>query len=319
MQKISYVIPCYRSAQAIGLVIDEIQQTMAGQSEFTYEIILVNDCSPDDLWPVLLAIAEANPNVTCVNLAKNFGQHAALMAGYRYAAGDIIISLDDDGQTPADEAMKLVAKINEGYDVVYARYKRNMESAFRRFGSWVNLKMAEYMIDKPKGITIQSYFAARRFVIEEVLKYEHAYPYIYGLVFRSTQNVANVEVTHRIRTVGSSGYTLSKLVGLWLNGFTAFSIKPLRIATITGTISAFFGFVLGIWTIISKFTNPNIPIGYSSIISVVVFFGGLIMLMLGLIGEYIGRIYICLNRSPQYVVREAVLGKVEDEKSGQEK
>lgn len=314
MQKISYVIPCYRSKQTIGAVVDEIQRTMSGQNNFTCEIILVNDCSPDNLWPVLLAIAEKNPNVICVDFAKNFGQHAALMAGYRYATGDIIISLDDDGQTPADESIKLVSKINEGYDVVYARYEQNKESTFRRFGSWMNLKMAEYMISKPKGVAIQSYFAAKRFIIEEIIKYEHAYPYIYGLVFRSTQNIGNVEVNHRSRLMGSSGYTMAKLIGLWMNGFTAFSVKPLRIASIIGTISAFFGFALGLWSIINKFLEPNIPVGYSSLISVVVFFGGLIMLMLGLVGEYIGRIYICLNHAPQYVIKDVVLGKEKDEK-----
>lgn len=313
MQKLSYVIPCYRSSQTIGTVVEEIERTMETQSQYTYEIILVNDCSPDDLWSTLSNLAKTKPNVIAVNLAKNFGQHAALMAGYRYATGDVILSLDDDGQTPADEAMKLVDKINEGYDVVYARYKRNMESAFRRFGSWVNLKMAEYMLKKPKGIAIQSYFAAKRFIIEEILKYEHAYPYIFGLIFRTTQNVTNVEVTHRSREVGDSGYTLTKLIGLWMNGFTAFSVKPLRIATLVGASSAFLGFAYGIWSIINKFLDPSIPLGYSSIISLIIFFGGLIMLMLGLIGEYIGRIYICLNRSPQYVIKETVRSKVSND------
>lgn len=307
MQKISYVIPCYQSTQTIESVVDEVQQTMNRQIDFSYEIILVNDCSPDNLWPLLLSIAEKNPSVKCIRLAKNFGQHAALMAGFHYAVGDIIISLDDDGQTPADEAMKLVAKINEGYDVVFARYKQNMEIPFRRFGSWMNQKMAEYMIGKPRNIAIQSYFAVKRFIIDEILKYEHAYPYIFGLIFRSTQNVVNVEVTHRSRSVGSSGYTFSKLLGLWMNGFTAFSVKPLRIATFTGAVCAFLGFVIGVWSIANKFLGVNVPLGYSSLIAVVVFFGGMIMLMLGLIGEYIGRIYICINNSPQYVIKETTL------------
>lgn len=303
MKKISYVIPCYRSVDTIASVVDEIQRTMEGQENYTYEIILVNDASPDDLWQVISELAEKVPEVVGVNLARNFGQHAALMAGYHYVSGDIVISLDDDGQTPADEAMKLVAKIEEGYDVVYAKYKRNMESAFRRFGSWVNLKMAEALIDKPKGIAIQSFYAARRFIIDEILRYNNAYPYIFGLVFRSTQNVANVEVTHRSRATGRSGYTLTKLIRLWMNGFTAFSVKPLRFATIMGMISAVIGFLLGVWSIVNKFVAPDVPRGYSSLISVVVFFGGMIMLLLGLIGEYVGRIYICINRAPQYVVK----------------
>lgn len=313
MQKISYVIPCYRSTQTIASVVKEIQQTMDGQSEFTYEIILVNDGSPDNLWPVLLGIAEKNPNVICVNLAKNFGQHAALMAGYRYTTGEIIVSLEDDGQTPVDETMKLVAKINEGYDVVYARYKGNKESIFRRFGTWVNQKMAEYLIGKPKGLAIPGYFAAKRFIIEEILKYEHAYPYIDGLVFRSTQNAVNVKVTHRERIVGSSGYTLSKLLRLWINGFTAFSIKPLRIATIIGSLCAFAGFVFGLHVVISRLYSPDMPIGYATIVALLLLIGGIVMLMLGLIGEYVGRIYMSINRSPQYVIKEVISCKTEDE------
>lgn len=306
MQKLSYVIPCYRSMQTIASVVEEIQQTMDGRREFTYEIILVNDGSPDDLWSVLCGIAKKKPNVICVDLAKNFGQYAALMAGYHYTTGDIVISLDDDGQNPADEAMKLVAKVNEGYDVVYARYKQNMESAFRRFGSWVNHKMEEYLIGKPKGIATQSFFAAKRFVIEEMLKYSHAYPYIDGLVFRSTRNVADVEVIHRSRTIGSTGYTFSKLIGMWLNGFTAFSVKPLRIATVVGALCAFSGFIFGLRTVIAKIQNADSPAGYTTIVALLLLIGGIVMLMLGLIGEYIGRIYICINQSPQYVIRETV-------------
>ena len=307
MQKISYVIPCYRSTETLGAVVEEIRRTMADQPDYSYEIILVNDCSPDGLWPVICGIAASGPDVIGVNLAKNFGQHSALMAGYRQASGDIIVTLDDDGQTPADEAMLLVNKINEGYDVVYAKYTKTMESPFRRFGSWVNSRMAEFLIGKPRDVAIQSYFAAKRFIIDEIVKYEHAYPYIFGLVFRSTQNVANVEIDHRDRAAGDSGYTMSKLLSLWMNGFTAFSVKPLRIATVVGLVCAMLGFLMGAWFAINKFLDPTIPLGYSSIICAIVFFGGLIMLMLGLIGEYIGRIYICLNRSPQYVVKETTL------------
>ena len=242
MIKISFVIPCYRSEHTIQAVVQEITDTMVGLKGYIYEIILVNDASPDHVWLMIKEMAERDKHILGVNLARNFGQHAALMAGYHFVTGDIIISMDDDGQTPANEAPKLIGKIRDGYDVVYARYKRNMENTFRRFGSWVNLKMAEHMIDKPKGLAIQSYFAAKRFVIEEILHYDHAYPYIFGLIFRTTQNVANVEIIHRSREIGSSGYTLSKLLGLWMNGFTAFSIKPLRIATWSGMLCALSGF-----------------------------------------------------------------------------
>ena len=313
MIKISFVIPCYRSEHTIQAVVQEITDTMVGLKGYIYEIILVNDASPDHVWLTIKEMAERDKHILGVNLARNFGQHAALMAGYHFVTGDIIISMDDDGQTPANEAPKLIGKIRDGYDVVYARYKRNMENTFRRFGSWVNLKMAEHMIDKPKGLAIQSYFAAKRFVIEEILHYDHAYPYIFGLIFRTTQNVANVEIIHRSREIGSSGYTLSKLLGLWMNGFTAFSIKPLRIATWSGMLCALSGFLLTMWSIINKLVDPSVPLGYSSLIATNVFFGGAIMLLLGLIGEYIGRIYICINRSPQYVVKECTTIYHEDQ------
>lgn len=304
MKKLSYVIPCYCSENTIANVVDEIANTMQHEPNYSYEIILVNDCSPDDTWEAICRLVKENKNIVGINFTKNFGQHAATMAGYRHVTGDIVVTLDDDGQTPADEVMALVHKLEEGYDVVYASYQRNMESAFRRFGSRVNSIMAEYMIGKPKNIAIQSYNVARKYIIDEVVKYDGAYPYIFGLIFRTTKKIANVEVKHRSREVGKSGYTLTKLLALWMNGFTAFSVKPLRIATGIGTISAFLGFIMGIFFIVQKIVNPSIPIGYSSIITTIAFFSGLMMMMLGLLGEYIGRIYISLNKSPQYVIKE---------------
>ena len=139
-----------------------------------------------------------------------------------------------------------------------------------------------------------------------MLKYEHAYPYVIGLVLRTTKKISNVPVNHREREIGQSGYTLAKLLGLWFNGFTAFSTKPLRVATIGGSVFAMFGFLYGIYTIIKKFVNPAVPIGFSSIMSAIMFIGGVMMLMLGLIGEYIGRMYICMNNAPQFVVRDLI-------------
>lgn len=162
------------------------------------------------------------------------------------------------------------------------------------------------MLGKPKDLYISSYFAARRFIIEEMIRYKNPYPYVIGLVLRTTKKITNVDVNHREREIGTSGYTLGKLFALWFNGFTAFSIKPLRIATAMGGITAIAGFFYGIYTIIKKLVNPDVAIGFSSLMSAVVFLGGMMMLMLGIIGEYIGRIYISLNNSPQYVIRECV-------------
>ena len=308
MKRISFVIPCYRSSETLPGVIKEIQDTMEKLDKYTHEIILVNDCSPDDTFETITALCEANDHILGINLAKNFGQHSALMAGFKYAKGDIIVCLDDDGQTPANEVDKLLAKIEEGADVVYAKYNQKHHSGFRNWGSHVNELMTRIMLGKPKELFLSSYFAARRFVVDEMLSYQGAYPYVIGLVLRSTKNIVNVEVNHRDRQAGASGYTLKKLLGLWFNGFTAFSVKPLRIATMTGAVCAFAGFAYGIYTIIKKIfiRPPELVVGFSALMSVLVFMGGMLMLMLGLVGEYIGRMYISMNNSPQYVIREIV-------------
>ena len=305
-QLVSFVIPCYNSARTVEKVVEEITDVMKNTQNYSYEIVLVNDCSPDDTFEVIRGICSKREDVCGVNLAKNFGQHAALMAGFHYVHGDIIVCLDDDGQTPAGEVGKLLDKMKEGYDVVYAKYERKKHSAFRNFGSRVNELMTRIMLNKPKELYISSYFAAKRFIIDEMIKYTNPYPYVIGLVLRTTKKIANVDVNHREREIGTSGYTLGKLFTLWFNGFTAFSIKPLRMATVIGGFVAMAGFIYGIYTVIRKLVDPNIVIGFSSLMSAIVFIGGMMMVMLGIIGEYIGRIYISLNNSPQYVIRESI-------------
>lgn len=305
-QLVSFVIPCYNSARTIGGVVNEISVTLEGLEKYDYEIILVNDSSPDDTFEVIRNICANNDKVCGVNLARNFGQHAALMAGFQYVHGDIVVCLDDDGQTPAEEVGKLLEKIEEGNDVVYASYKHKKHSAFRNFGSKVNELMARVMLGKPKELYISSYFAAKRFIIDEMARYTNPYPYVIGLVLRTTKKIANVDVNHREREIGKSGYTIGKLLALWFNGFTAFSIIPLRIATVIGALAAVAGFIYGGYTIIRKLVDPRVVIGFSSIMAAIMFIGGMLMLMLGIIGEYIGRIYISMNNSPQYVIRECI-------------
>lgn len=304
--KISFVIPCYKSENTIKFVIEEIISALKKRENYSYELILISDNSPDDVFEVIKSESKHNISIKGLKLAKNFGQHAALMAGYKYSSGDIIVSLDDDGQTPANEVFKLIDKLEEGYDVVFASYTNKKHSFFRQIGSQINNIMAEKLISKPTHLKITSFFCIRRFIIEEIIKYDKPYPYLLGLILRTTHNIVNVEVTHRERFTGKSNYNIKKLISLWINGFTAFSIKPLRVATVLGFIIAFIGFIYGIYIIISKFLNPQIMAGYSSILSALLFIGGMLMLMLGILGEYIGRIYICINNSPQYVVRDMI-------------
>lgn len=313
MKKISFVIPCYRSEHTLEKVVREIEDTMQGLSQYEYEMILVNDSSPDGTFSVICTLAESSSNVIGVDLARNFGQHAALMAGFHQASGEIIVCLDDDGQTPACEVGKLLQKIEDGYDVVYASYANKQHSGFRNLGSLANSAMTEYLLNKPRELAVTSYFAMRRFIMEEMIRYENCYPYVLGLVLRTTKNICNVPVQHRAREEGSSGYTIQKLLGLWMNGFTSFSVKPLRVATYFGALTAGFGFLYLIYILISYFIGRTTLLGWSSTMAVMLLLGGAILLVLGLIGEYVGRIFMCTNAAPQFVVRQTVSSKAREE------
>lgn len=306
LRKISFVIPCYGSEKTLTGVVEEVVETLKKRDRFDYEIILVNDYSPDGVWEKIKAISAENSRVEGINLSRNFGQHAALMAGYAHCSGEIVISLDDDGQSPVDELFSLIDKIDEGYDVVYGSYEEKRHSRFRNIGSKFNSIMNEKFINKPKGLNITSYYAAKDYIISEIIRYNNPYPYIGGLIFRATQNVVEISVKHRNRESGNSGYTIGKLIKLWLNGFTSFSVKPLRFATTVGFICSLLGFFYGCYTILNKLLNPASPMGYSSTMAAIMFIGGMQMLMLGMIGEYIGRIYISLNEAPQYVIKDII-------------
>ncbi|GBR75522.1 bacterial dolichol-phosphate mannose synthase-like protein [Candidatus Termititenax persephonae] len=283
-------------------VVADIFTAMRGHG-YAFEIILVNDASQDNVWHKIEALAAQQDNIIGVCLAKNFGENAALMAGYAQVSGDIVISLDDDGQNPPSEAFTLLNKLNEGYDVVFSAYAKKQHGIFRNIGSRINDFMAEILIGKPRNIQVYSYNAARRYIIDEIVKYSGPYPYITGLFFRTTRNVANVVVEHRKRAHGKSGYSFGKLVGLWLNGFTAFSVKPLRLASLLGLLFSALGVFYMVFLLWERLHNPQMVMGYTSLMAVIIFVGGALMAMLGLIGEYIGRIYISINNAPQYVVK----------------
>lgn len=306
MEKITFIIPCYRSENTIEEVVNEIRSTMEMENHYCYNIILVSDCSPDGVYQVIKKLNRNDTRIIGCEFAKNFGQHAALMAGLMMSDGDYVICLDDDGQTPANECMKLIHALDQGFDVAYARYSHKQHSLFRNFGSVVNSKMTEVMLNKPKDLYVSSYFAAKKFVVDEILKYRNSYPYVIGLVLRTTKNITCVDVTHRDRIEGNSGYTIGKLISLWINGFTAFSVKPLRLATYMGIISAILGFIYAIWAVYNRIANPLAPTGWTTIIIILLIIGGMILFVLGLIGEYVGRMYISMNNSPQYVIRDTV-------------
>lgn len=302
MRCISFVVPCYKSESTIQTVVSEIIRVVSAQDD--YEIVLVNDGSGMPTWNAICNLCNENAKIKGVNLAKNFGQHNAIMAGLKVASGDLVMCLDDDGQTPADEMYSLIDELDKGYDVVYANYENKQHSGFRNWGSRVNGWMLETMMDKPHDLYVSSYFVMRRFVVDEILRYDKPYPYIMGLVLRTTRNISTATVEHRKRQEGKSGYSMKKLISLWVNGFTAFSVRPLRIATYVGLFVACLGILYMLYAIINKATNPEAPLGWTSIIIVTLIVGGMILFVLGMIGEYIGRIYMCINESPQYVIKE---------------
>ena len=306
---LSFVIPCYRSANTIGSVVEELTRTVNTRAdEYDHEIILVNDGSPDNTAEVIAALCKQYPSIVFVDLSRNFGQHSALMAGFNQVQGDIVICLDDDGQTPADECFKLIDKVAEGYDLVFAEYPKRKQNWFRNLGSRFNTACNHYFYNQPKSLVANSYYACRRFVVDCALQYPNPFPYVTGLLFQSVSRYCNVAVTHRARMEGESGYNLKKLVSLWLNGVTAFSIKPLRFANYVGWAVAAFGVLFALLTIVRKLLNPAIQSGWASTISVMLLLGGVVIALLGIIGEYIGRIYLSINRYPQFVVRSVTRG-----------
>lgn len=306
-EKFSFIIPCYNSTHTIAPVVAEIDQMMAeDMPDYDHEIILVNDGSPDGTtYGAICELVMSHKHIKGINLSRNFGQPSAVMAGLSKATGDYIVCGDDDGQTPFNEFPKLFAKILEGYDLVEAKYAvREKRSLFRKLGTVLNEGMATWLISKPKGLELTTYWVIRRFVADEMRAYPNPYPYLGGLMLRTTQNACNVDVSHRERLSGKSGYSLGKMIALWLNGFTSFSIKPLRVMAIIGIIVAILGFIFGLVVVINKLIHPMTSVGYSSLMSVMLFMFGIVLFFMGLIGEYVGRIYISLNKAPQYVIKD---------------
>lgn len=306
---VSFVIPCYNSTNTLEDVVAEIEETMNNKlSQYDYEIILVNDCSPNGTtYEKICEIALHNYHVKGLNLARNFGQPSAVMAALNHSSGDYVVCGDDDGQTPFGELPRLLKKIEEGFDAVEAKFiHHEKRSVFRKFGTFLNENMQSWLIDKPKGVVLTTFWVIKRFVVNEMCKYPNSHPYLGGLILRSTQNVCNVEVNKKDRLSGKSGYTFRKMTELFLSGFTTFSVKPLRMAMVLGIFIAITGLLFGAFTIIHKIIDPTISAGYSSMMSVILILFGLLFGMLGIFGEYIGQTYIALNQAPQYVIKDKI-------------
>ena len=305
---LSFVIPCYRSEFTIEKVYQEIVQTVTEKKEYDYEIIAVNDCSPDGVITVLKRLASEDSKFKVVNLVKNMGKHAAVLAGYAYVRGEYIVNLDDDYQSPVYRLWDLITPLeNDECDVATARYVQKKEAAWKRLGSNINLWISTIMLDKSKDLRMENFMAMKRFVGDEAIKYRNPYPFLEVLYLRVTRRVLMVDMEERERADDKrTGFTFWKSVSLFANGLTNFSVKPLRIAIFSGILFAFLGFVYGLLIVLRKISHPEIAIGWSSMMAVQLFSSGMIMLILGMVGEYVGRIFICINDAPQYVVRETI-------------
>lgn len=301
----SVVIPCYKSDQTIEHVVNQTREEMVRLGRGNVEFVLVNDCSPDGGKTIarLKEMAEVQKDVKVINLAKNSGQHNALMAALRHAKGDVIIGMDDDGQTHPSQLGKLFEALEQGYDLVYGYYPDKKHNWFRNLGSRFNDLTVNAMIKKPKDVRTSSYFVVRKFVRDYAIQYTGPYTYLLGLFMRCTQNIASVPVKHFEREVGESNYTLKALIGLW-SDIIGFSVIPLRIATIAGFLFSGVGIIAAVVVFIMKMVRPDMSMGWPSLMCAISFFFGLNFMFLGMIGEYLGRLFLSMNREPQYVIKE---------------
>ena len=301
----SFVIPCYKSSKTIRKVVELSMQEMDRMGRKEYEFVLVDDCSPDggETMAALLSLVRDYPCVKVIELAKNAGQHNAVMAGLNYASGDAFIAMDDDMQTHPSQLKYLLAEIEKGYDIVYGYYPQKKHSGFRNFGSFLNYITVRILIGKPKDMKTSSYWVIRKFVRDYVIQYQSPYTHLQGLFLRTTRNISCVPIEHFEREVGQSGYTLKKLIQLYSN-IMGYSVVPLRLATYTGYFFSLLSILGAIGIIIKKMLVPSMAIGWPSMMCAICFFSGIIMLFLGMIGEYLGRMFLGMNKQPQFVVKQ---------------
>ena len=310
----SVVIPCYKSSHPIRQVVEETAAELERLNRTPYEFVLVDDFSPDggDTICELRTLADQYDFVTVVELAQNAGQHNAVMAGLNVAEGDALIAMDDDMQTHPSQLHKLFSAFDEGYDIVYGYYPEKKHSGFRNFGSWLNSTSFRVLIGKPKDLKTSSFWIIKKFVRDYVVQYKSQYTHLQGLFLRTSRNIKSVPVEHFDRAYGSSGYTFKKLVSLWSN-VMGFSIVPLRMARNTGIFFALLSLLGALAIVLKKIIAPTSAVGWYSMMVAICFFSGLIMLFLGLVGEYLGRMYLGMTNNPQYVVREIYKGKDQEE------
>lgn len=300
---LTVVVPVYNAEATIARLVGAL---LAAPPLPRTDIVLVNDGSRDASHAVCLGLCQKFPGqVTYLRLARNFGEHNAVMAGLNQATGDYVVTMDDDFQNPPDEVARLVAAaVDGGYEAVYGAFREKRHGRFRNWGSLFNDKVATWLLGKPPRLYLSSFRCLSRFLVGEVVRYAGPGPYVDGLILRVTDNIAQIEVEHRQREAGQSGYTLWKLMRLWLTMFVNFSVAPLRFSALLGLGISGFGLLMGLWSFLEKLFSPNVPTGWTTLYITLVIFSGIQLVMLGLLGEYVGRTLLEINRAPQFVVRE---------------
>ena len=314
--QLSIVVPVYRSMTVLPELVEQIHDVLKS-SEYAngFELILANDCSPDDSWKVIEGLAQQFPFVRGISLRKNVGQHNATMAGLSFARGEIIVVMDDDLQHPPEAILVLADRVKSGNDVCYTKYRGRKHVAWKRWGSQFNDWMATWMLKKPKGLYLSSYKAMNKDIADTILLYDGPYTYLDGLIVGATNSIVSIEIDHQKRWDGSSNYNFRKLFSLWLKMATGSSIYPLRIATFAGFFLSVMSMGIFILVILDRLVHPAIQPGWASTIATVLFIGGIQTFCVGVIGEYVGRIYIRLNNTPQFVVGKKTFISQSEDKS----
>lgn len=309
----SIIIPCYNSSKTIRKVVELTMEEMKRIGRTPFEFVLVDDFSPDGGATVgeLESLAGDYPEVKVVELAKNSGQHNAVMAGLNYASGDTLIAMDDDMQTHPSQLPVLFEEFDKGFDIVYGYYPQKKHSPFRNFGSYINYLSVRILIGKPKDMKTSSFWIIKKFVRDYVIQYKSQYTHLQGLFLRTTRNISSVPIKHFEREVGTSNYTFKKLIGLWSN-IMGYSIVPLRLATYFGYLFSLLGILGAVFIVVRKLLVPSMALGWPSMMVAICFFSGINLLFLGLIGEYLGRMFLGMSRYPQFVVRKVCTGECKD-------
>ena len=303
---ISIIIPVFNSENTIEILVNNIVQTLG--ENYKFEIILINDSSKDNTEEKCKKLVEKNMSIVLYSLAKNFGEHNAVMAGLNKCSGDYAIIMDDDLQHSADSLLELIKfgmKEKNNFDVVYTYYDKMKYNFFRNFGRKFNDLIANLLLDKPKFLYLSSFKLINRFLITEIIKYRSPFTYIDGIILGITNKIGRVKVVHDQRSHGKSGYTIRKLLQVWSSMFTGFSVVPLRLSLILGSMLSILGFIFALLTFIERIIDNTVPSGYATLIIVVTIFSGAILIALGLLGEYVGRIFVSLNKKPQFIIRDS--------------